>query len=98
MNNLKYKCLWCEFESIQIRGLKNHIYVKHNAKIYNNKHANNILSNRKTLNTNEEKLIAAVSYKPRHTNKNKVVRQIAIDIITKNLSIQVKREKPTHFV
>ncbi len=94
MNNIRYKCLWCDFDTPQIRGLKYHVQKMHLTKKYSNLTAGRILRGTKGNITHDNLLVASVSYSPIHTDVK--VREYANSIIQKYLSYTVLYN-PLHF-
>jgi len=97
MDNIKYKCLWCDFNSSQIKGLKYHVLKMHISKKYSNRVAGRLLKNYVSdIRINEKIIIAAISYSPKPASVNKENRKISNYIISEKLGYNVSFE-PIHF-
>ena len=81
-SNRIYTCPYCNIKKERAYSLKNHFCKFHRVLKFSNIKACNILNNKKLNITNEELLIAALSYQPStHTRINKNHREKAFKII-----------------
>lgn len=91
MYNMEYKCIWCDFKSYRIRGLKYHAFLKHRLLRYSIYKSKSILGG---ITSNVEKkdlLVAAISYMPKHiSNKDNMKR--SVKIIKDNMGTEIKRD------
>jgi len=86
MENIKYKCLWCDKEVSRISNLRQHSFMMHNKSIYTLSKSQKILEEKKYNNNETELLIAALCYVPKHS-KNKELKKYALNIVKKNFKV-----------